>query len=96
MNYSLLYETFQYWKQYAWVLIRNELLPELKYKLGILKRKNKRYEEEDKKQEEMKKNPFYIDYKRYRTTEEQQNDIDSLHERESFAFHVDQLQTNHD
>ena len=49
MDYTVLYETFQYWKQYAWIFVKNEILPELKYRVAMLKRRNDRNEKEEKR-----------------------------------------------
>lgn len=49
MNYSLLYETFEYWKQYAWIFVRNEIIPELKMRIAKLKRMNQKNEDEAKR-----------------------------------------------
>lgn len=49
MDYTLLYETFEYWKQYAWIFVKNQILPELKMRVAKLKRMNQKNEEEAKR-----------------------------------------------
>lgn len=94
MDYTLLYETFQYGKQYAWIFVRNEIIPELKMRVAKLKRMNQKNEDEAKRIALMlRKNPLHGSVSYTPFSSEEQEEVERISYEIHFSHQVDERQT---